>query len=169
MPFTMRRAGPLCLLVVTSTAVALSACGGDGGDSTAGTSSSSGDDREAVTAVVNDYTNAFADGDFDKACDLLSDDSRDQIEQAAKEELDVEGCSDALEKVTGALDDKTREALRGLSVTSVQIDGDRAVVKTKLAESGEETDPAVVVKEDGEWRLAPAEDEPPSAATVTTP
>jgi hypothetical protein len=168
MPFTMRRVRPFFVLMATCAAVALAACGGDDGDSATATSSSGGDDREAVTAVITGYTDAFADGDFEKACDLLTDDSREQIEEAAKE-LDAEGCPDALEKATGSLDDKARESLRGITVTSVQIDGDRATVRTKLGGTGEEADPALVVKEDGEWRLAPADGAQDSTGTVTTP
>ena len=160
MPITSRRLRPLSLLIATSTALALSACGGDDGGGggmgtgTASSSSSGGDDREAITALVTDYTNAFADGDYGKACDLLTDDARDEIEKAA-EQLDADGCTEALEKATDGLDDKTKDTLRGLEVTSIDLDGDSAVVKTKLKDSSEQTEPATVVKEDGEWRIAP--------------
>ncbi|UGS36495.1 nuclear transport factor 2 family protein [Capillimicrobium parvum] len=173
MPTTSRRLRPLSLLVVTSTALALSACGGDdggGGGTGTGSASSSaagGDDREAITALVTDYTNAFADGDYDKACDFLTDDARQEIEKAA-EQLDADGCTEALQKATDGLDDKTKETLRGLQVTSIELDGDRAVVRTKLKDSSEQTEPATVVKEDGEWRIAPTTGVQARTATVPT-
>lgn len=172
MPLTLRRARPLSLLFVTSAAVALSACGGDdGGGSTTGGASSGGEDREQITSLVTDYTNAFADGDFDKACDYLTDEARKEIERAA-EQVDANGCADALDKVTEGLDDKTKDSLRGIRVTSIEIDGDRAVVKTKVTGTGEQTDPATVVREDGEWRIAPTSQQQVATATaptVTTP
>jgi len=154
MPSILQRMRPLSIVLVTSTAMALSACGGDDNGSGTGTSGSGGDDREAVTAVVTGYTDAFADGDFDKACDYLTDDARQQIEKAG-EAIDADGCSDALDKVTESLDDKTRDALRKLEVTGVQIDGDRATVQSRIPGSGEQTDPATLVREDGEWHIAP--------------
>jgi hypothetical protein len=52
----------------------------------------------------------------------------------------------------------------------VKVDGDRATVQVKAG--GDSGDPSTLVKEDGEWRIAPAQDAGTTtaeSATVTSP
>jgi hypothetical protein len=154
----------LSLALLTAAAVGVAGCGGD---------DSGGDDEAQIKDVVTSYAAAIADKDGDKACGFLTDSAREQVEKAG-EALKADGCADVMEKVTEEASDDDRDQLKDIEVTSVKIDGDRAVVQVKAA--GETGDPSTLVKEDGDWKIAADQDpataatvERPEAATVTTP
>jgi ketosteroid isomerase-like protein len=153
----------LSLALLATAALGVAGCGGD--------DSGGGDDEAQVREVVSDYAAAIADSDGDKACGYLTNDARTQVEAAGKA-LDVDGgCAEVMEKATAQASDDERKQLENIEITSVEINGDRAVVQ--VTADGEKGDPSTMVKEDGEWRIA-ADREPgtataerPSAATVT--
>lgn len=156
----------LSLALLATAALGVAGCGGD--DSGGG-----GDDEAQVRDLVTNYAAAIADSDGDKACGYLTNDARAQVEAAGKA-LDVDGdCGAVMDKATEEASDEDRKELEDIEVTSVEVNGDRAVVQ--VTSGGETGDPSTVVKEDGEWRIAANEDpgtataERPKAATVTTP
>jgi hypothetical protein len=162
----MLHARKLMLAVLALSAVAAGGCGGD--DSGGG---GGGDDEAQVRDVVTSYASAVADGDGDEACGYLSDGALKAIEKAA-EAVDADGCAGVLEKATEDASAEDVEQVKSIKVTSVQITGDRATAQTAVA--GEDSSPAMLVKEDGDWKIAPDETdtataERPTAATVTTP
>jgi ketosteroid isomerase-like protein len=164
----MLHARKLMLAVLALSAIAVGGCGGD---DSGGGGGGGGDDESQVRDVVTSYAGAVADGDGDKACGYLSDSALAQIEKAA-EGLKVDGCAGVLEKATEGASDDDIDKVKNMEVTSVKITGDRATAETEV--EGEDNSPAMLVKEDGEWKIAPDESptataERPSAATVTTP
>ena len=146
----------LSLALLATAALGVSACGGDD-------SGGSGDDEAQVRSVVTDYAAAVGDRDGDKACGFLTESARKQVEAAA-EALDANGCAEVLEKVTENVSDDERDKLNDIEVSSVEIDGDRAVVKVKV--DGEDGAPSTLVKEDGDWRIAA--DDTGGTATAAT-
>jgi hypothetical protein len=167
---------PTSLLLLSSTTFALAACGSDSGSGsgtgTAGGSATGGDDREAITKVVVGYAKAFADGDTAKACGYLSKGGLASVEEAAQQ-LGKDGCTDVLAEAAKSIDADARKSLDSIRVTSVDVSGDKAVVKTAVDSSaGATTTPANVVKEDGEWKIAadsPGGTATAQRATVTQP
>jgi hypothetical protein len=174
MPRTRTVLRPLSLLLLTSASLALAACGGDdggGGTGTSGATASGGDDRDAITAVVTGYAQAFSDGDTEKACGYLSKSGLEQVEAAAKQ-LDEDGCAGVLAEAADQLGDDAKQTLGTLQVTDVKVDGDRATVTTAVpGYDNQESDPATLVKEDGAWKIAAdvadSDTETATAATVT--
>src|SRR4051795_12529144 len=78
----MRRPGTLAVAVA---ALAVAGCGGQS-------------DKEKVETTVRDYFTAFADSDFDKACDKLAETTRDDLVKAAR----AKDCTTALDRITSA-------------------------------------------------------------------
>jgi ketosteroid isomerase-like protein len=156
----------LSLVLASSTALALAACGSDDGGSGSSTAGASGaDDREAISATVTGYAKAFAGGDVEKACGYLSQAGRKQVEAAA-DQLHKDGCAGVLEAAADELGDEASKTLGSLRVTSYDIRGDHATITTSTdgQKGGNET--STLVKEDGEWKIAP--DKPAARATAQT-
>jgi hypothetical protein len=164
----MLHARTLSLAILATAALGVVGCGGDSG----------GDDESQVKDVVTSYANAIADRDGDKACGYMTEAAQKQVEAAGKA-LGADGCGEVIEKVTEDASDKEKDQLKDIEVTSVKIDGDRAVVQVKAA--GETGDPSNLVKEDGDWKIdadnasserptaTAATIDRPEAATVTSP
>ena len=160
----MLHARRLSVALLSIAALAAAGCGGD--DSGGG-----GDDESQVREVVTSYTAAIADGDGDKACGYLSENARAEVDKAAQT-LKADGCAGVLEKAAEGATDAEVEKVKNIEVTSVKITGDRATAQTKV--EGESGTPAILIKEDGDWKIAPDESktataETPTAATVTAP
>jgi hypothetical protein len=157
----MLHARTLSLALLATAAMGVAGCGGD--------DSGGGDDESQIRDTVTSYAAAIADKDGDKACGFLTSSAREQVE-AAGEALKADGCGDVLEKVTEEASDDERNELKDIEVTSVKVDGDRATVQVKAG--GDSGDPSTLVKEDGEWRIAPAQDAGTTtaeSATLTSP
>lgn len=112
-----------CLALAAVTALAAAGCGQS--------------EEEAVEAAVQDYASALRDGDFDEACDSLTDGSRDALEQMEG------GCPAVLERTVA------RGGLNEPDSRSIEFEDDFAKVEIK-GEGGE----ALLRKEDGEWRFS---------------
>jgi predicted protein tyrosine phosphatase len=136
----MRRPGTLAVAVA---ALAVAGCGGQS-------------DKEKVETTVRDYFTAFADSDFDKACDNLAETTREDLVKAAR----VKDCSTALARGAARADVKRfKTKLRDARVVSVDIKDKTATAKVKalgattslpLAKEGDEWKVQATVGEEGE-------------------
>jgi hypothetical protein len=166
MASAMLHARTLSAVVLSFAALAAAGCGGSGGG---------GDDESQVKDALTNYTKAVADRDGDKACGLLTKDARTQIETLAKT-MGTKNCADTLESVTKGASSSDLDKLGDIEITTVTVDGDKATAKAKIA--GEPETTANLIKEDGDWKVAPdgsgsgggtATAQSPTVATVTAP
>jgi predicted protein tyrosine phosphatase len=127
----MRRLGTLAVAVA---ALALSGCSGES-------------DKEKVETTVRDYFTAFADSDFDKACDNLAETTREDLVKAAR----VKDCSTALARGAARADVKRfKTKLRDARVVSVDIKDKTATAKVKALGA---TTSLPLAKEGDEWKV----------------
>jgi ketosteroid isomerase-like protein len=152
----LRRAGSMLAgLAVTAL---LAGCGGAAEpEATASTpkpkSSQASEDEAAVKAVVSDFMTAFAAGDGDAACTLMTDQAiadvvDDGQERSAEEAFQL--CADTVGTLGEFLEGEEREQAENPEFTSVSVDGDTAQV-------GVTFDDATLTLEradDGSWLLA---------------
>ena len=115
----------IALLALLSGGLIASGCGGGSGPEDA----------------VDETFSAVQDGDFEKVCENLSSDSRDQIESFAE---DGQGCTDFFDGADADQGD--------YEIKSSEENGDEATVK--YTEDGTDGEQEVnLVKEDGDWKL----------------
>jgi hypothetical protein len=116
-------------------ALALAACGGS--------------DSDDVKASLEDYNQAVANKDADKACDLLSD--------AAKKTIGGRSCVTTLEAGFRLLQPKQLAAFKGTEIKNIKVNGDKATATiTFPKDSGVSEQTQTLVKENGEWHLQAA-------------
>lgn len=128
-------------VVLGVTIVALLVFAGCGGGS-----SPAGNDREQVTEVVHDYGKAFADGDYGKACDLMTSEGKAQLEKAAVFLGATGGCENALEAASKQLDPADKAKFKTAAVTTVRVNGDQATARYEGS-----PDPVQLRKKGGDW------------------
>jgi hypothetical protein len=129
--FHSRRIATACVGVIALLGVA--ACGG--GD---------GDEGDAEDTVKN-FATALADKDGKKACDQLSQDAKNQFEQAGQ------NCEDLLQLAFASISEEERNELKDIE-PDVSVDGDNATAK--VPNIGEEGDSEIKLKkEDGDWKI----------------
>jgi predicted small lipoprotein YifL len=111
--------------------------------------------EDAVRKTATQYAKALADGDADKACDLMSSAARQQI-VAARAPSGGRDCPATMRDVVASLDDSVRDELRDYRVTNVEIKRDRAsVVDNAALDTGEDHGGRRAVrKEGGRWLMA---------------
>jgi hypothetical protein len=98
--------------------------------------------------VTRDFLQAMADGDGERACDLLTGDARrEMLVAGAFFDAGDGGCPGAIEGITETLDEGELAKLRDAEVEEVEVNGDQATVKVK------DGDPAHLRKIEGEWRI----------------
>ena len=116
----------------------LAGCGGGGGES----------DREEVADAVRGYLEAVADRDGDAACALLTREAQLSVFRAKRAHAGADHPGEACANVVrsfGPLYGRGR--LRGVAVSRVEVDGERAQARAD--------DVAVKLeKVSGEWKLA---------------
>jgi hypothetical protein len=116
-------------------ALALAACGGS--------------DSDDVKASLEDYNQAVANKDADKACELLSD--------AAKKTIGGRSCVTTLEAGFRLLQPKQLAAFKGTEIKNIKVNGDKATATiTFPKDSGVSEQTQTLVKENGEWHLQAA-------------
>jgi hypothetical protein len=116
-------------------ALALWACGGS--------------DSDDVKSSLEDYNQAVANKDADKACDLLSD--------AAKKTIGGGSCVATLEAGFRLLQPKQLTAFKGTEIKNIKVNGDKATATiTFPKDSGVPEQTQTLVKENGEWHLQAA-------------
>ena len=105
-------------------------CGGGGGSST--TTGQTGD-RTIVAGVARAYTVAMIDGDFARACSLMTPAARGRMASAAAATGGPPSCAGLLEQTVGAADAGAAGSTEPVVRTNVVLlSGDRARVRTSV-------------------------------------
>lgn len=127
-------------LVVGLAVAAAAGCGSSGGER----------DEDRIRGVLNAFVEAGREEDSRRACDLLA---AEQIE-AVEEIGDGQSCAEVLGGVLAAAGSRTTD----VEIEEVRVDGERATVDATLHAEGSppRIDTILLVKEDGEWKLASA-------------
>src|SRR3954464_1422393 len=108
----MRRQGTLAVAVA---ALAVAGCGGES-------------DKEKVETTVRDYFTAFADSNFEMACDKLAQPTKEDLVKAAH----AKDCSSALARGAARADVKRfKTKRRDVRVESVDIKDKTATAKVR--------------------------------------
>jgi Domain of unknown function (DUF4878) len=95
--------------------------------------------------AIKDFSEAVADGDGEKACDLVTDDYKE-------EEFGGDECEEQVEAFGDEASDEDKDKLRDVEVSDVEEDGDKATAKVKT--EGEDEDEVELEKVDGDWKLS---------------
>ena len=132
----MRRAALISGIVL------LAGCGG--GDEA--------DPEDAVAGAVRQYTSAFADGDLDKACGLLTERGRTQAIEGGKD-FGLATCEAVLKQGRSSLTKQQLDGFRRASVTKVKITGGRASATLTAKFDGATPGPIRLRRENGAWRI----------------
>jgi Domain of unknown function (DUF4878) len=128
----MTRLRIISVLGLVALACAIASCG-----------SSSSDDAKAA---VQGYLDAFAKGDGKKACDLMSDLTRQQFVTRVKLLARTSDCA----KAVSALKPVMAVALKGSKVTQVKVVGNDASATVR---AGKRESTTVLHKENGKWKV----------------
>lgn len=117
-----------------------------------------GSDAAQVTKVLNDYNAAYATGDYEGVCGLMSADARRQFLAAAAKQGVRDDCAGALGTALVDLSkeqlEATRAALRNAKVRDVKINGDKATAELTITANGRsQTSRFPVAKENGQWKV----------------
>lgn len=123
----MRRALPVLVL-------ALAGCGSS--------------DEEQIRDAVNDYRDAFLEGDAAGTCSHFTEKSRREFASSRGRPT----CHDAVAQARDGLSAEDRAEFRGLRVDRVKVDGDQAVV-TLAAPGTRRVTGWRMVKIEGTWLL----------------
>jgi hypothetical protein len=134
--------------IATVLAAGLASCGGDdGGGGGTGVAASA-----APAEVVKTYLSAYAAGDDERVCALMSSSARKTIEEKGNDD-----CPVLLGKVRKSVGESSgiNAALGAAKVGKAVVDGNRATVPTTVTINGTpQALPIGLVREDGAWRLA---------------
>src|SRR3954451_12952144 len=104
-------------------------------------------DKEKIETTVRDYFTAFADSDFDKACDELAEPTREELTRAAR----VEDCPAALKRGAERAEVKRFQSkLKEARVVSVDIKDKTATAKVRALGA---TTSLPLTKEGDGWRV----------------
>ena len=93
-------------LLTVVAVVSLAGCGG-------------GSDEDRIRAAATDFTVAFADGDMERVCELMTGDAKRRLVALGQGD-----CVQVMGLAGGAMDDAERDRLRDAEVTKVTIEGD---------------------------------------------
>jgi hypothetical protein len=128
--FHSRRIATACVGVIALLGVA--ACGG-------------GDDEGDAEDTVRNFATALADKDGKKACDQLSEDAKNQFEEAGQK------CEDLLQLAFASISEEERNELKDID-PDVSVDGDNATAKVPNIGEGGDSE-IKLKKEDGDWKI----------------
>jgi ketosteroid isomerase-like protein len=125
-------------LAVALTAALVAGCGGGGSD------------EDQVRDVVTSFVQAGKDRDAAKACDLLASEQIKVVERV--------GGGAECEQVLGGFFANADAAGTEVKIDDVRVEGNRATVDATLMAAGTspKAESILLVKEDGEWKLASA-------------
>ena len=123
----MRRT--LILLVCAAALAAVAGCGES--------------DQEQAREIVQDYVDARNSGDFERVCELFSEDFKEQLGVA-------ENCADFIEEQTSGGDTDSE-----FQVVDVRVRDDRATADIDVVREGEGPSRISLTlgKEDGDWKI----------------
>jgi Domain of unknown function (DUF4878) len=123
---------PRALIALFATALALFAAGC--GDS----------DSDKAKSTVEDYLAAVTKGDGDKACSLITDQTKKNIEKGGRK------CGETISALNKGPGRQVLQAFKDAKVENVKVNGDRATADIKVKSLTQKTN---LRKEDGKWKL----------------
>jgi ketosteroid isomerase-like protein len=127
-----RRALPLL-------ALAFAACGGE-----------QPSDEQQVRTAITDLANAEADGDYERVCELMTDELAALV--VSTDPKGAQDCETALKNAGGNLTAAERKKLRAVKVTRVELRGeDTALADVEPNDQFGANQP--LRKVDGQWKL----------------
>jgi hypothetical protein len=137
----------LALLLVVG-ALALASCGGGDDKSSSGSGSSTTDNARGYSGSgpvqsVQEYIDAFASGDYDKACSYIADESRKKIEAAGS-------CADVLGKAAKQVAG-TDADMKGATASTGKVADSTGTVKV-TTKNGIKIEIPVLI-EGGRWKV----------------
>jgi len=110
----------------------------------------SSDDRDAASTTVQEFLRARADGDWGKACSLMSASTQETLAGFGGTPQKSLPCRQLLEGVASRISAKTLAAGKNTEVTGVRIDGERGFVLYRDAGGTESA--FAVVREGSAWK-----------------
>jgi hypothetical protein len=120
-----------------------------GGDDGGGGGGGGGqDDDEQIEEAVKDFYSAIGEADGDKACDLLTEDAKDEVERD-----DDKPCEDSVDE--GSFTEEQQEEFNQIEVKNIEVNGDEATAEAESASTTQEVD---LEKVDDEWKIADVAD-----------
>lgn len=127
--------------LVVAVAVAVAGCGGGGGGKS---------EKQKIEATLRDYFTAFADGDGERACSHLANDTKERLVRISK----AGDCPATLEQAAEQPKIKPfLSELRDAKVGTIEVDGDTALAKVTAIGQSE----AVPLRKEGDaWKLTGA-------------
>lgn len=155
----------LTLIAVLVLAIGMAACGsdedgnGDGGSATANSAATDtsgdttsgqaagGSDEQQVEALFADMKQAIAAGDAQEVCGLMGEQAQAQVASTDPRGGDCQKVFTRLFK-SGTLAEDLKPTFE-----SVEVSGDRAIVKAKPSKGDKKLQEASFVKEGGEWKV----------------
>jgi ketosteroid isomerase-like protein len=134
----MRRGPSKIGLAIAVAAIIGVGCGGGGSD------------EDQVRDVVTSFVEAGKNRDAEEACSLLASDQVKVVERL--------GHGADCEQVLGGILAKAQVSGTDLKIEDVRVEGDRATVDATVKASGASprAESILLIKEDGEWKLANA-------------
>ncbi len=135
----MRLRSPILALLLIALA-SLAGCGGGGEDG----------DAEQITDLTQQFAADTRQQDWKAVCDAMSAKAEASI-AAGGEAVGADGCPAVIGRAY-ELDDRPEELSGDVSVSNVEVTGDRATADVTPAFAGQ--DPTLrYVREDGDWKL----------------
>jgi hypothetical protein len=126
---TTRRS--LIALLLAAVALFAAGCGGSS-------------DQDQAKSAVEDYLAAVTKGDGDKACSLITDQTKKNIERGGRK------CGETISALNKGPGRSVLQAFKDAKVENVKVKGDRATADIKVKTL---TQPTNLRKEGGKWKL----------------
>ena len=101
-------------------------------------------DSDQAKSAVEDYLAAVTKGDGDKACSLITDQTKKNIEKGGRK------CADTISALNKGPGRSVLQAFKDAKVENVKVNGDRATADIKVKSLTQKTN---LRKEDGKWKL----------------
>jgi phage protein D len=121
----------IAALLVAASLLFAAACGG-------------GSEEDKAKSTVEDYLAAVVKGDGDKACSLVTDQTKKNIERGGRK------CAETISALNKGPGRQVLKAFDDAKVENVKVTGDRATADIKVKSLTQKTN---LRKEDGKWKL----------------
>jgi len=120
----------LIALIVAALALGAAGCGGS--------------EEDDAKSTVEDYLEAVTKGDGDKACSLVTAQTKKNIEKGGRK------CGETISALNEGPGRQVLQQFKDAKVENVKINGDRGTADIKVKQLTQKTN---LRKEDGEWKL----------------
>jgi hypothetical protein len=101
-------------------------------------------DKDKAKSAVESYLNAVTKGDGDKACSLITEQTKKNIEKGGRK------CGETISALNKGPGRQVLQAFKDAKVENVKVNGDRATADIKVKSLTQKTN---LRKEDGKWKL----------------